>query len=362
MGLAFAAATAAISITAPSAHAQFRGDTLSASVRGDGQLDNGARGARLTAVSVDLRQNGEAVLRFTPSGNYRTNDMDFDYRGRWRRDGENAVRVSLTNGASGNGVIYLTERDTIDRIDLSGRANGDSFSIRFASLRNGGRPGGSVDNVPRPGGYGGSNRDRIPPVLRPSSDSDRDRDDNYSRDSNYNRNGSYNRDDSNNRDGIYSRDDNNNRDNGNYNRNQDNNWNERRDGDRLRSLDADRRGGGKLTIEGGRDQDLDRFEVRLRPGGGATILLHGPGGFDRTFTGQWSGGDLQTVRGGRDRRNSIEITLSGGGLFRSKGENGRGRLTFRNDSDGFDRLELSGHLRDGRNDTDTFRVSFRPDR
>jgi len=354
MGLAFAAAATAISVTAPAAHAQFQGNTLRASVRGDGQLDNGDRNARLSMVSVDLRSNNEATLRFTPQGNYRTNDINFEYRGRWRRDGEDAIRLSLTDGASGDGVIYLTRDDRVDRLDLSGRANGDGFRIRFASLQNGGRGGGGVRNIPRPGGNGDYNgsRDQIPTVLRPR--------DGYNRDDNYNRDDRYNRNDD------------------DYNGRRNSQWDERRDGDDLRSLSANRNGSGTFTAGGGRDERLDRYEAQLRPNGVAEITLYGPNGFERRLTGRWSGGKRKSGLLRRDRRDPVDLTLDGGGSNRNGIENGRGKLYFRTDGDGFDRIELEGqdrnsrgnygrgngrgNGRNGRSDGSDFRVNFRPDR
>lgn len=111
-------------------YGDFRG--LSETSDGTGRLTlQGRREERLRRATVELKRDGEAVLRF-----FDRNGDRHTFDGRWygRRGDDIEVRVSGGFGdtdATLTGIVNLRRAGGFDRVDLRGRAGGRDLTIRF---------------------------------------------------------------------------------------------------------------------------------------------------------------------------------------------------------------------------------------
>ncbi len=83
---------------------------------------------RLTRASVVLRNNRDAVIRFTGA-------RDYEVQGKWSQRNDDRIRVEVERinevDASGGGYVYLTRGNRVDRVALEGLWRGLRYAFNF---------------------------------------------------------------------------------------------------------------------------------------------------------------------------------------------------------------------------------------
>jgi hypothetical protein len=106
------------------------GEAMRATRNGWGTLRYRTRSSnnQINRLSVDLKRDGGFEIRIL-SGDNET------FRGRWRSDRSNRVHLDIdrvgNDRATGEGYIDLNRKDSFNRVNLTGREDGSSFSLDF---------------------------------------------------------------------------------------------------------------------------------------------------------------------------------------------------------------------------------------
>lgn len=106
------------------------GQAMRATRNGWGTLKYRTRSSnsQVNRLMVDLKRDGGFEVRIMSGANE-------TFRGRWRADGANRVRLDIdrigNDSASGDGYVDLNRKDSFNRVNFSGREGSTAFSLDF---------------------------------------------------------------------------------------------------------------------------------------------------------------------------------------------------------------------------------------